>query len=446
MKMSDRELRLLLADLVEASAMSLLDPDRLQAIAEDLRVVERHRGYDAGLVALSIVLSALQRSTDTQGRLADARQVYGMLGGGATTESGFRKVARKIGPVLREILNRRLGTIAAGVADPELRGRLSALRDVLIPDGCAFKLASKLAGTYAGTGQPSEMKFHAVYSVRAGGAVALNATAGAVHDNDGFAPQEWVPGSLYIWDLGYNDYGRVVAATKAGAFVLQRLKAGANPRVLASFGPGGHRRELHSDDGGDIRLDDACAMGLVHRQRILDLDIELREDGETAVVRVVCVPFGGEDRYYLTTLARTDFSPHDIAELYRLRWEIELFFRGLKGATRLDEVRRLENEESLHAIVYGSLFAALLARDITAKLNELEIARYNAEHASTEAFPPAALCARCATRGGSRGAGVGLQRERADEGTGPADDLRGRLAARSRLSPHHRPHERHAER
>lgn len=442
-KVSDRELREMLADVVESSAMSLLDPDRLQAIAEDLRVVARRRDYDAGLVAVSIVLSALQRSTDTQGRLADAREVYEMLGGGEASESGFRKVVRKVAPVLREILNRRVGTIAAGVADPELRGRLSALGDVLIPDGCAFKLASALADTYAGTGQPSEMKFHAVYSVRAGGAVALNPTAGAVHDNDGFAPQ-WVRGSLYIWDLGYNDYGRVVAATKAGALVLQRLKSGANPIILASYGPDGHRRDLRSDDGGYIRLDQACAMGLVHRQRVLDLDVELREDGETAIVRIVCVPFGGEDRYYLTTLARADFSPHDIAELYRLRWEIELFFRGLKGAMRLDEVRRLENKESLHAVVYGSLLAAMLARNITSKLNELETMRYEAEQASaeSEAFPPDP----CETQHHARShKGLSPAPQARDEWPSPAHDLRRRLAARSRLSPNHRTHEGHLD-
>jgi hypothetical protein len=446
MKIPDRELREMLADVVESSAMSLLDPDRLQAIAEDLRVVERRRGYNVGLVAVSIVLSALQRSTDTQGRLADARRVYEMLGGGATQESGFRKAARKVAPVLREILDRRLAAVAAGVAHPELRGRLSALGDILIPDGCAFKLASTLAGSYAGTGQPSELKFHAVYSVRAGGVVSLRATAGAVHDNDGFAPRAWAPGSLYIWDLGYNDYGRAVEATKAGALVLQRLKSGANPKILASFGPDGHRREIVSEDGGAVCLNDACAMGLVHRQRVLDLDVELREGGETATVRIVCVPFGGEDRYYLTTLARDVFSPHDVAELYRLRWEIELFFRGLKGATRLDEVRRLENAESLHAVVYGSLLAALLARDITARLNDLETSRQSAQASAeaAEAFPP------CGLRTGAVGADTDEPvRRRAHEEPpaepDPADVLRRRLAARSRLSPHPRAHERHLE-
>ena len=442
MKQADGMLREMLADVIESSALNLLDPDRLQAIAEDLRLVERRRGYDAGLVAVSLVLSALQRSTDTQGRLTDARRVYEMLGAGSTTESGFRKVARKVGPVLAELLQRRLTTLAASAAGPELQGRLRGLRDILIPDGCAFKLASKLAAEFPGTGQPSELKLHAVYSVRRGGLVSLEETRGSVHDNDGFTPV-WQRGALYIWDLGYNDYGRVVAATKAGSFVLQRLKAGANPKALASYSEAGHKRELLDEDGHPVRLEDACALGLVHKQRILDLDIELREGGDRVVVRVVCVPFGGEDRYYLTTLSREDFSPHEIAEFYRLRWEIELFFRGLKGAVRLDEVRHLENTASLHAIVYGTLLAAMLARDITARLNELETSATAPELEATleVAVPPCAYRTPGAppSRHPQSLLSDAVKSEFPTPSATPADLLRRRLAARARVSAPPRP-------
>jgi len=143
----------------------------LQAIAEDLRVVERRSSYHAGLVTVCIVISALQRSTDTQGRLADASWNYEILGGGPTKESGFRKVARKIAPVLQLLLARRLNALVCNATTPELKGRLSAFRDVLVPDGCAFKLAKRLASSYAGTGNDSELKLHAVYSLRANGLV-----------------------------------------------------------------------------------------------------------------------------------------------------------------------------------------------------------------------------------------------------------------------------------
>jgi hypothetical protein len=55
---------------------------------------------------------------------------------------------------------------------------------------------------------------------------------------------------------------------------------------------------------------------------VLDLDVELTDDRRSVRDRVVCVPFGGQDRYYLTTLPRDVFTAHDVAELYRVRWEI----------------------------------------------------------------------------------------------------------------------------
>jgi hypothetical protein len=36
--------------------------------------------------------------------------------------------------------------------------------DVLIPDGCAFKVARALSGLHPGTGTAAELKLHAVYS------------------------------------------------------------------------------------------------------------------------------------------------------------------------------------------------------------------------------------------------------------------------------------------
>jgi IS4 transposase len=130
-----------------------------------------------------------------------------------------------------------------------------------------------------------------------------------------------------------------------------------------------------------LRLLDACASGVLDAQRVLDLDVRIQdESGRSAIARVVCVPFG-EDRYYLTTLSREIFTPHDIAELYRVRWEVERMFRGWRGALRLDEVVRLSHPRSIVAAVTASLLAATLGQDITRELNALE-------EAATAAFPP----------------------------------------------------------
>ena len=241
---------------------------------------------------------------------------------------------------------------------------------MLIPDGCAFKIASALAGVWPGTGTPAEFKLHAVYSVRAGGLTDLGASAGSVHDNVGFTPDAWVRDALYLWDLGYQDYDRFVDAVLSGAVPLQRLKDKANPVVLAWFDADGVHRLPPGADGRFMRLTEATELGHLPAEGTVDLDVQIRDKhGRAVTARVVCVPYNDEDRWYLTTLPREAFTPFDVAEIYRLRWEVELFFRDLKGAVRLDEVTRLKNPASLRMALLASLVAATLGQELTAALN-----------------------------------------------------------------------------
>lgn len=368
-----------LAAVVEQSALEMLDPARIEAQAEDLRLFERRRVHHAGLVIVSLVLSALQRSTDTEGRWLDAQRTYESIGGARSGKTSFRNNVRKLVPLMSRMLRRRLVKLAERTPDNALRGRLMQFADVLVPDGCAFKVATALSGLYPGTGTAAELKLHAVHSVRAGGAVSVESSAGSVHDSDGFWPNCWLKNALYMWDLGYENKERFIDAAVAEAHVLQRLKSVSNPTVVASYGPTGHARPVVDDLDQPLRLLDACASGVLHAQHVLDLDVRIQDaSGRSVVARVVCVPFG-EDRYYLTTLPRDVFTAHDIAELYRVRWEVERMFRGWRGALRLDEVIRLSHPKSIQAAVTASLLAATLGQDITRQLNALE---------ETAAVPP----------------------------------------------------------
>ena len=373
-----------LAKLIEDSALALLDPERLAARAEDLRLKERDRVHHIGLVIDALVLSALQRSTDTEGRWLDARRTYEAIGGQSSSKTSFRNNIHQSVPLMRDALQRRLEEMRGATRDVEMRGRLRAFSEVLIPDGCAFKVASALSNIYAGTSQPAELKLHAVHCVRAGGCTSITMAPGSEHDSDGFWPAVWQENALYIWDLGYVSTERFLDAVQAGAHVLQRLKSGCNPVVLASYGKTGACREPFDETGRRLSLQEACAFGHVHQRHVLDLDVVITDGKRSVRARVVCVPFGGEDRYYLSTLPRTIFTPYDVAELYRIRWEVELFFRGWKGALRLDEVRRLGHPLSLEAAVLASLLAAVMAQQIATGLEHLA----QAQAAQEAAFSP----------------------------------------------------------
>jgi putative transposase len=421
-----------IAAAVELCAVKMLDPALLEAIAEDMGLVQKKRVHHAGLIVCAVILSAFQRSTDTQGRWLDAQRTYEAIGGPRATRESFHKQVVKLAPLMRALVRRRFDDMTARASRNHLRGRLAHFADVLIPDGCGFKLAQALSGVYTGTGVPAQMKLHAVYSVAAGDCVSAKATAGSVHDSDEFWP-EWEADALYIWDLGYQGVDRFVDAALSGAHVLQRLKDNHNPQVLASYGPTGARRAIDDGEGGPVRIEEALALGLVHKQNVLDLDVRIVDrDRRALVARVVCVPFEGQDRYYLTTLPREIFSPHDVAELYRVRWEVELLFRGWKGAMRLDEVRRLQAQASLETAVSASLLAASLSRDIAFEFDRLT--NQGIDTAPDGAFPPSAARTPAAATGRIR---------RSTPARRP-DALRDRAAARPRadLSPGHDPRDR----
>lgn len=376
---------------VEQATLSMLDPDRIQAIGEDLGVVRKHRVHHAGMLVCAMILAALQRGSDFEGRWLDVQAVYRALGGPDSGSTSIRKMGRRMRAVMNELMRRRMAQLIAETRDVELCGRLREFRNVLIADGCAFKLASALSGIYPGTGQPAELKLHAVYNVKAGTATSVLRSAGSIHDSDGFWPERWEAGALYLWDLGYNSYKRFLDAALAGAHVVQRLKEKANPVVLRSYGRTGAPRSVLGDDGEYARLDAACVLGLLHQQPTLDLDVRLEDGGRTLEARVVCLRIDGEDYWYLTTLPREVFTPHDLAEMYRVRWEVELFFKGWKGGARLDHVHRLKNADSLAVAVTASMLAALLSRDLHARLEQLaEQAASSAAAVASGGFPPSA--------------------------------------------------------
>lgn len=367
-----RPLRDRFAPYVEAATVSLLDPAAIESLAEDMGVVQRHRKHHSGLLVCAMILAAFQGAPETEGRWLDTAANYRSMGGAKSGMTSIRKMGCKMLPVMQRMVRRRINKLADAASSLELEGRLRAFRDILVPDGCGFKLASILSGISPGTGQPAELKLHAVYSVKAATAISVTPTAGSVHDSDGFSPK-WEAGALYIWDLGYQSVDRFVDGALAGAQLLQRLKDNHNPVIVASYGPSGARRAITNDEGGAVRLEDALSLGLVHKSEQLDMDVELRDTKKrTIVARVVCVPTEGEDRYYLTTLPRAIFSPSDVAELYRLRWEVELFFKNWKSGVRMDHVHRLRNPTALAVSVTASMLAALLSRELHQGLDEID--------------------------------------------------------------------------
>jgi IS4 transposase len=125
------------------------------------------------------------------------------------------------------------------------------------------------------------------------------------------------PGATYVYDLGYYDYGWWAALDDAGCRFVTRLKKNTPFTVV---------RENRVRKGSNIVSD--CIGYLPQRlahSRQNPLQVPVRE-------LVVIIDTGKRLRIVTNDI---DAPAEEIADLYKQRWHIELFFRWIKQTLRI---------------------------------------------------------------------------------------------------------------
>ena len=123
------------------------------------------------------------------------------------------------------------------------------------------------------------------------------------------------PGALYIMDRGYLDFERLYALHQGASFFVVRAKTNTRLRRLYS---------MPVDKSSGLRCDQVVVpTGFYPRKHYLE---KLR--------RVVFVDTDKGNRLNLLTNQMT-LPALTIAELYRCRWQVELFFKWIKQHLRI---------------------------------------------------------------------------------------------------------------
>ena len=159
------------------------------------------------------------------------------------------------------------------------------------------------------------IKLHTLLDVRGSIPSFIHITDGKTHEVnvlDALTPE---PGAFYLLDRGYMDFTRLHALHEAGSFFLIRAKRGLRFR----------RRYSHPVDRSNTKV--LC-------DQTVTLEVFYSKQGYPTALRRVVVR--GDDGKRITFLTNnTALAPETVGELYRLRWQVELFFKWIKQHLRI---------------------------------------------------------------------------------------------------------------
>ncbi len=186
-------------------------------------------------------------------------------------------------------------------------------------------------------------KAHVIYDADAERPIYAAVTAARVNDVTAAQTMPVEAGATYVFDLGYYDYAWWAKLDAAGCRIVTRFKANTPLTVTA---------ELDVPEGGDILSD---RIGLLPRRRsqgrknpFSDPVREVRVKTETGkVLRILCNDL--------------DATAQDIADFYKRRWAIELFFRWIKQTLRIRHFLGT-SENAVRIQIAVALIAYLLLR------------------------------------------------------------------------------------
>jgi putative transposase len=234
---------------------------------------------------------------------------------------------------------------------------LGRFRDVVALDATVVRLHRLLATSFPATRTnhtEAAAKLHVVYSLARQVVTRLAITAERVGDRACAPIGEWMRGHLVLFDLGYYQYGLFQRIAQRRAFFVSRLRENANPLIVAVRR--GIARGCRAK--GSYLWDVDFADG-----RPVDLDVEIGRGDARGILRLVGRYNVDENCWhlYLTNLPPRSFTPNEVAELYRLRWEVELLFKELKSTCRLEDIPS-SREDVVLTLLYASMLALIAAR------------------------------------------------------------------------------------
>ncbi len=335
------------------NVLPLMSRNEIETLAQETGFAKREA---QAIQPFEFVLSCVMASTiEAKRGFASVWRVFGAATGVETARSAItQRFGEGSANLMKAVFDNVLERLPEA-SHPELLGKLEQFESVLAHDGSVLALSPLLNKLFPPTRTNSvgaAAKLHATVDLVHRKIVAVELT-GERHSELDVAWEEPVRvNALYIDDLGYYCHDYFAATVDCGGHILSRLKTSTNPTVVEVY----HGVRSPKASVG-MKFKD-----IVFTQSRSTFDLKATfssKDNDPRDFRIVGVynEEAGKYHCYVTDLSPDDFSAEEIADIYRLRWVIELLFKLLKSFCHLDHVDT-KDPDALRTHIYASLIAS----------------------------------------------------------------------------------------
>jgi putative transposase len=330
---------------------AMLPQEEIDRLCQECGVIERQRKLHLGMFVRAMVISA---GTPGGAYQADVLRSYLEFEVPPVARSAFyRWFDAPLERFMAALADRAMAYARAQQVD--LSGPLCGVTDWYIVDATTVRVRDALRKEFPGTGGYAALKVHKVLSIGCGAPVQYHLSPAREHDSRHLQIDESWRGYGLLADLAYASLARLRACDTHGVRYVIRLQENWKPKV-DHIARGQVTQEVFPGTDFDALLDDET---LILDGRAIDADVHVGTGKTRVHARLVGVHTPKGYGFFLTNLPPR-IGPRQVADLYRIRWEVELSIRLDKSVHRLDAIEA-EQPCTLKALLHASLIASTIA-------------------------------------------------------------------------------------
>jgi len=262
----------------------------------------------------------------------------------------------------------------------------SQFESVKIEDSTQFKLHESVKGRFKGSGgsaSTARMKLNTVFNITEHTISHLDIVSGATPDQSLSKNVRKLikKGELWIRDLGYFNILDMCVIDKLKAFFISRLKKGVNiflnkedevPVSINDFlekitkDSNSFDKDVYIGEGNvrfKVRMIGEKVPGYVQQKRISNYKkTVIKRDKKKSMKEDYFIWFGYS--IFITNVSREVFhSVSIVLTIYKIRWQIELFFKRIKSILQIDIIKG-ETENRVYCLIYAKLISLFMCQSI----------------------------------------------------------------------------------